>query len=900
MAAPLLSGALLALAVWGGAPLAGVELDAPGARDIGRLRTTFGVRPGDLLSRAEIRRAVHALIASGEVEDVAVDLAEGPSGPVLHVGIQVANRVGVVRVTGLPRRLASRVWVVLGVVEGTPLRVAAFEAGLATATAELRNEGYPEATLEPDLVFDGNAGTVAVSVEGDLGPALAAGAFEAPEAELDEGALRAATGLEPGLRLSRARLERARTRLAKALRRAGYWEAEVESPSLSGPMESSTVSFPVRRGPRWELVLSGLKPTKSLKRAALPFLLGEESFSDAMLDQTVARVRTWVQRSGHLLVIVTASLDEADGVRRLHLGVVRGPHTRIEEVRLAGVDGELGERLRAKIAARPGRPGGWGREPIDADTLAADTASLLGSLGDEGFAGARVGVPVIVAAQGGFVIEFPIEAGERVLVDSVEVAGAPAGVALPQLGLVAGRPWSRARQDEDRIAVLEAVQNAGFADAHVDSSEECVAQRCRVRFGVVPGEPVAVGRVVIAGLAATRPSVVEKVAALRSGDRLGPETVLAAQRRLLSLGLFRRVSVRVVPGQEPGPRRDIVVELQEGPTRAFGVGLGWDTEEDARVSVIWSELSLFGSGRGLDVVARVSSREQRWQVSYREPARLGLLGVPVWVAVYRTEETFDTYSLLRRGMWLDLGDRQRRPLRAILRYEYQIVDPTAPDEILSDLERDKQRAKIASLTPILEFDTRDDLFEPKRGVYASGQIQVAFPLFDADAFFNKVTLNAAGFTPLGPGVLAGSIRLGGVEPRDPEAGVSNNLSVPIAVRFFAGGRVTHRAFPLDKLGRPGETLDENGDPIGGAGLALANLEWRFPVFGAIGGALFIDSGNVWSDWRDINAGQFRWGAGLGLRVATPVGPVRLEYGWKLDRKPGESAGELFFSFSNPF
>jgi outer membrane protein insertion porin family len=120
------------------------------------------------------------------------------------------------------------------------------------------------------------------------------------------------------------------------------------------------------------------------------------------------------------------------------------------------------------------------------------------------------------------------------------------------------------------------------------------------------------------------------------------------------------------------------------------------------------------------------------------------------------------------------------------------------------------------------------------------------------------------------------------------------------VRFFAGGRVTHRAFPLDKLGRPGETLDENGDPIGGAGLALANLEWRFPVFGAIGGALFIDSGNVWSDWRDINAGQFRWGAGLGLRVATPVGPVRLEYGWKLDRKPGESAGELFFSFSNPF
>jgi len=348
------------------------------------------------------------------------------------------------------------------------------------------------------------------------------------------------------------------------------------------------------------------------------------------------------------------------------------------------------------------------------------------------------------------------------------------------------------------------------------------------------------------------------------------------------------------------PYNVVIVELEEGPTRAYGVGLGWDTEEKARVSLSWSELSLFGSGRGLDVVTKLSSREQRWQVSYREPTRLGLLGVPTWSAVYRTEETFDTYSLLRRGMWIDVGDRQRRPVRAILRYEYQIVDPTAPDELLSELERDQQRTKIASLTPILEFDTRDDLFEPTRGVYASGQVQFAFPLFDADAFFNKVTLNVAGFTPLGPGVLAGSIRLGGAEPRDPEAGVTDNLSLPIAVRFFAGGRVTHRAFPLDKLGIPGDTLDDAGDPIGGAGLALANLEWRFPVFGAIGGALFVDSGNVWSDWRDVNAGQFRWGAGLGLRVATPVGPVRLEYGWKLDRKPGESAGELFFSFSNPF
>jgi outer membrane translocation and assembly module TamA len=96
---------------------------------------------------------------------------------------------------------------------------------------------------------------------------------------------------------------------------------------------------------------------------------------------------------------------------------------------------------------------------------------------------------------------------------------------------------------------------------------------------------------------------------------------------------------------------------------------------------------------------------------------------------------------------------------------------------------------------------------------------------------------------------------------------------------------------------------------GGAGLLLASTEWRFPVYGPVGGDLFVDGGNVWQAWRDVNVGAMRWGAGLGLRVDTPIGPLRLEYGWKLDRKSfvawdgtivKEPPGELFLSFGNPF
>ena len=109
------------------------------------------------------------------------------------------------------------------------------------------------------------------------------------------------------------------------------------------------------------------------------------------------------------------------------------------------------------------------------------------------------------------------------------------------------------------------------------------------------------------------------------------------------------------------------------------------------------------------------------------------------------------------------------------------------------------------------------------------------------------------------------------------------------------------------MGIVGETLifdptKAGGDPYpaGGGGLALFNFEYRFPVAGPIGGTLFLDAGNVWNDYRDVNVGALKWGAGLGVRYLSPVGPLRLEIGWKLDREPFEDPYVWFISLGNPF
>ena len=773
--------------------------------------------------------------------------------------------------------------------------------------------------LDPTLDFDVRAGTVRVTVAATLGEPLVVRELRAPGAGLDTAALWERTRLDPGERASSSRLDLARRRLLGSLRRDGFWESEVEAAAITRVGRGIVASFAVEKGPCWDLALEHLERSKGLEQEALVFLRGEEPFSEAALELTVTRVRSYLQRQGRLLSTVSGEIADGGGCRTLTLRVDNVAKTPIRAVRFPGLTAIDPATLRERIGARRGHPWWWGHEGVDQETLAADAESLLATLRDEGFAAATVGSPRLLAEDGGVAIEFPVDQGAFHRVAAVEVSGVPGDVPRAPLPLVEGGPWSVDRELRARDTVQLQLQDAGYDDAVVTATHACEANVCTVAISAVPGSHVQVTHLVIAGLSRTRKAVVEKVAKLAPGMPLGPTAQLAVQRRLLGLGIFQRAALRPIPGQDTGATRGYVLDLAEAPTRALGFGLGWDTVEHLRVSASWSETNLFGRAGIVAFQGRFSDRQRMLEVSYRETGNVGLLGFPNWTSIYRTEEYYPSFDLLRRGMWIQVGDLQARPWRRLLRYDYQIVDSNAPDEVLSDLERDQQDVRLASLTPILEWDTRDDVFTPRRGTFASAQLQVAFEAFMGEASFEKLSATVARFEPLLGGVLAASARGGAIWPRPHVGGACDvetapsgcaNLALPIAVRYFGGGRISHRAFATDLLGIPGQTLicpagtpdcePTGAEPVGGAALGVGSLEWRFPIYGAFGGGLFVDAGNVWASPGDLRLADVRWGAGLGVRVETPVGPIRLEYGWKLDREPGESRGELFLSLGNPF
>lgn len=912
VSAVLIAAVAAAPGAWMQAPVSSVRIEVSPQTEAAALAALFGVRAGDALSRSEIRAGVQAMVASGRVEDAVVLVEDTAEGVALTVRVQSAARVSTVEIAGLSRRRERRLRADLGVVAGGFLDVLDFERRLARAAEGLREEGYPAAKLEPELDFDASAGAVAVRVAAALGPPLKVSKVEVEGVAMATEEVWGATGLDPGDMLSDRTVLSARRRLARHLHRQGRWRARVSAPETRQEGSDTVMRFKVDLGPEFELDLEGLKREKRLEEGVFPFVRSDDEFDDYSIDLLEKRLRAYLQRGGYFLASAAATLEDGGAKRILKVRVDRGGRTPIKAIRFPGLHAVSEQTLTKRVGARTGRPWRWGGEPIDEDTLAADVLSLVATLHEEGYWNARVETARIVPDDTGVAIEFPVEEGVKRVVERVEVEGMPADVPLPELPLERGRPWSLVAENRAVETTLSALREAGYPEARVSLSRECGETECAIRIAVEAGEPAVIGRIVVAGLARTRPGVVSKVLDLEPGDAAGPQALLAAQRRLLALGIFEDVSVRPIPGQDSGARRGVLVDIEEAPSRSLALGLGWDNVGGPRGSVTWSEADAFGTGRSFIVDLRYSSRIESWQFTYREPPSLSIFRAPLWSSLYRSIEHYEEYDLNRRGLWIEAGDRLKRPRRFALRFDYQLQSNNAPDEILSDLEREQQNIRIASLTPILEWDTRDDQFNPHRGVYASASLQVAFKMLEADSAFEKLSGSVAAHRPLLGGTLATSLQAGVIWPRDHEDDVGDNLMVPIGVRFFAGGRVTHRAFETDALGIKGQTItcrdeattcDEGSDdylPEGGASLLVGSMEWRFGVYGPVGGNLFVDAGNNWAGWRDVDLGQVRWGAGLGLRIETPVGPVRVEYGFKLDREAGEAPGAFFISLGNPF
>ncbi len=296
-----------------------------------------------------------------------------------------------------------------------------------------------------------------------------------------------------------------------------------------------------------------------------------------------------------------------------------------------------------------------------------------------------------------------------------------------------------------------------------------------------------------------------------------------------------------------------------------------------------------GRDRTLSFQARGSGVERRVQVTATEPRLLGV-GLPMIVNLLGERREEVGFTVERESAAVRIENQFRPRWTAYTRYNFQRVDLLDVENPDGLRQQKLENIQLGDLSFAVVRDTRDDPFRTTRGAQSSVEVRVFAPAFLSESTFLKGYLQTAVTRPVAERYSwAWAVRIGLAEPR------GSTASVPLSERFFAGGDSTLRGFPRDEVG----PID-NGTPTGGEALLLLNQEFRFPIWSRLRGVLFYDTGNVYATLGDLDPTDLRHVLGAGLRLETPIGPIRIEYGHKLDREFGESSGELFVAIGAAF
>ena len=608
------------------------------------------------------------------------------------------------------------------------------------------------------------------------------------------------------------------------------------------------------------------------------------------------RRRTLSRAESRLLAALALSLALAAPSRAQDLSGTGLP--RVDEVRIEGTQ-VLKPKAIKKVLKTHTRPSlaFWSQGPLfRQDFLRSDIEIIRQFAAQHGFLEARVsGVTEPVPNKNLVKVIYHVEEGRRTYVDSLLVRGAHV---LPEAAIEktvltkVGEPFNPDRLNQDRQALTALYADHGYFPYLTASWTRLDTVSVSVHLDVVEGPSYRVGSIAVEGVTDVDSNVVRRELLLAPGDPFHRDRMTRSIERLYDTGLFQLVDF--VPEQidTNAARVSVRVRVRERKHRTLEGGVGVGSAEGLRLLAGWGDHNLFHKGRRLEAETRYSFGDlHRFHnaIRYTEP----------WLFATRTEGSvtpfFDQSETDYRGAQFTqrrwgIGFLAKRDLsrfaRATLGLDQQwskaITLP--PDSLLEGFQRGQFFTNRVSAT--WTYDGRDNVFNPTRGELFQTTGELAGKLLGGQGQFLKGTVSASHYLPVTGGAsVALRLEVGGIRPYGGTNDVFTPSSVPYSDLFRTGGATSVRGYPEEKI--------LGADGTGGLLLVLTNAEFRFPINSFLGGALFIDGGNVWSrprdfKWKDFQVGggpsdgnDYRWSAGGGIRVRTPVGPVRFDLGYRL-------------------
>lgn len=684
----------------------------------------------------------------------------------------------------------------------------------------------------------------------------------------------------------------------------------------SVPIVSSMVA--PKRG--FDLLLEGNHSLdQATISAALAFDLGEfeaQGFSRPAADDAAFALEVHYQGLGFHQAQVQWEVQAASGDQRpqLVLRIVEGPRATVDEDGLTATGVHAFDPAQVLAFFNGPRLGRLGRG--DLIYIQERVRSVPGRMVDEyvhrGFLDAKVDPVEVQLSPDGSRAHLTLNAEEGQCYRIGRVRFAPGTARVGDAQVQARIFEDYRRQDgeprvfdprlpfELRGELREELGLIGRPDSRVQvettiDHEAPGGPRVDLTVRLEPGPQVFLAAVRFAGNDLTKAAFLRSRVVLEPGDLFSSRDARESISRLYQTGLFKSVELRLIepqervegPGDDQGAGdrvlRDLLVTLEEGPTREYWAELGWGSYELLRLRIGARERNLFGSGRQLRTTATAALRAQRARIEFLDPWLFGseLIGRLPFTYQRRENPSFTSREvsagLLVTREW---PQSHSRKVATTLGYEFRRSEVLDVDLVDAEAANALDQIDISSLSISQAFDRRDQLLMPRAGSLLSAEFEWGDHSIGSELEFTRFTLSLARYVELIEGdlVLATALRTGVISSH------GDDTSIPIQERYFNGGENTVRSFSQDDLG----PTDSGGNALGGEARTVLNIELRKRLRGQLELALFGDAGDVVgkaSDWLKYD--DVRTGFGLGLRYMLPIGPIRFDLGINPNPRPGE-------------
>jgi len=673
-------------------------------------------------------------------------------------------------------------------------------------------------------------------------------------------------------------LEKIREKLENTLIEKGYYNGEVKISII--PIRRKKFSIlrwkpvkiliKVEPGKRYLIKFSGNKSFKDKKLHELLTFKKNRSVDEFEIENSRREIEKFYRNNGFPFVKVKVKEVNKENTVELVFIINEGPKVIVKQVSISGFkEDEDIKDLKKLIINRP----------FSLEKITELLNLIKAKLKKNGFLN-----PEISYSVSGSSVKIAVKKGKQSILTGIEVTGdkelcfKKSHFKLPVI-------YKPEVKQEISGLLADCYGTKGYPDVKIDIKEEKKELPDRVevllRINVNPGKQYRFGYVVVRGLKRTDIKWIKNLFFLQPGEIYSKEKVLNQYSRLTDSRLFSSITVRDV---KSASCINEVIELSEGPYLSVRGFLGYGTDSGIVSNGFISSSSPFGLGmkfflfgnyrqkEGYDAVFKAMKPafpKRHYDTSYSIVKKEQIF------ESFKTDKTLYTFSLKRKAS-----------KNFTQEFQFQVSREKVKD---TNIKTERHFLK-RNVNLIQTYDRRDSSTNPRKGWLAELKFSVAGFLLGGNTDFYKLEEKFLYLVPLTEKRTI-AVRLhGGVVQK------IGNRGVPIQDRFFLGGAESVRGYKYGTI----SPTDEKGNFIGGEAYGLVSLELRQDIRKNLQLAVFYDSGNVFRRPQEFKLGGWYSSVGMGIRYLTPVGPLRLDYGYKLKSVPGQGRGRVHISFGFPF